>query len=89
MAEYGNFEYESYQDLQTIQQFLETLKSGFSQGKIVFTSGDDTIALEPMALLKFTLQAQKKEQKCKLQIKISWKEGAIRAEKPKLTVSSH
>lgn len=88
MAEYGNFEYESYQDLKTIQNFLETLKSGFKQGKIVFASGDDTISLEPMELLKFTLQAQKKERKCKLQIKISWKEGSIRTEKPKLTVST-
>ena len=86
MSDYGNFQYESYQDLQTIQKFLESLKDGFIRGKITFHSGDDEICLEPLDLLKFSLRAQKKDDKCKLQIKISWKEGTIKTEHPTLTV---
>ncbi len=88
MAEYGNFQYESYQDLQTIQKFLESLKDGFERGKIAFRSGDDEIFLEPMDLLKFSVRAQKKDDKCKLQIKISWKEGTIKSERPTLKVTT-
>lgn len=86
MTDYGNFQYESYQDLKTIQKFLDSLKNGFEQGKITFHSGDDEISLEPLDLLKFSLRAQKKDDKCKLQIKISWKEGSIKSERSRLKV---
>jgi amphi-Trp domain-containing protein len=89
MTDYGNFEYESYQDLHTIQKFLESLKNGFEQGKITLHSGNDEICLEPMNLLKFNLRAQKKDSKCKLQIKISWKEGAVKSEHAPLTIDTH
>jgi amphi-Trp domain-containing protein len=88
MAKYGNFEYESYQDLETIQKVLESLNQGFTKQRIVLSSGDDTIELEPKNLLKFSLRAKKKENKTKLSIKISWKDGKIKGEKIPLEVGS-
>jgi amphi-Trp domain-containing protein len=86
MAEYGSFEYESYQDLETIQKFLESLTQGFAKEQIVLSSGDDTIELQPKNLLKFAVSAKKKEDKTKLSIKISWKQGKIKAVKPPLEI---
>jgi amphi-Trp domain-containing protein len=86
MAEYGSFEYESYQDLETIQKFLESLTQGFAKEQIVLSSGDDTIELQPKNLLKFSVSAKKKEDKTKLSIKISWKQGKIKAVKLPLEI---
>ncbi len=47
MADYGSFEFSSYQDLETIQKFLESLNQGFAKERIVFSSGDDTFELAP------------------------------------------
>ena len=88
MADYGSFEYASYQDLDTIQKFLESLNQGFAKERIVLNSGDDTIELEPKNLLKFSVRAKKKEDKTKLSIKISWKEGKIKATKTNLEIGS-
>jgi amphi-Trp domain-containing protein len=86
MAEYGSFEYESYQDLETIQKFLKSLTQGFAKEQIVLSSGDDTIELQPKNLLKFSVSAKKKEDKTKLSIKISWKQGKIKAVKLPLEI---
>ncbi len=86
MAEYGRFEYASYQDLETIQKFLESLTQGFAKEQIVLSSGDDTIELQPKNLLKFSVSAKRKENKTKLSIKISWKEGKIKAAKTPLEI---
>jgi amphi-Trp domain-containing protein len=86
MAEYGSFEYESYQDLETIQKFLKSLTQGFAKEQIVLSSGDDTIELQPKNLLKFSVSGKKKEDKTKLSIKISWKQGKIKAVKLPLEI---
>lgn len=88
MADYGSFEYSSYQDLNTIQKFLESLNQGFAKERIVLSSGDDTIELEPKNLLKFGVRAKKKEDKTTLSIKISWKEGKIKGTKTNLEIGS-
>jgi amphi-Trp domain-containing protein len=88
MADYGSFEYESYQDLDTIQKFLESLQQGFARERIVLSSGDDTIELVPKNLLKFSVRAKKKGDKTSLSIKISWKEGKIKAAKTHLEIGS-
>jgi amphi-Trp domain-containing protein len=86
MTEYGRFNYESYQDLQTIQKFFELLRSSFENGKITLSSGTDEIVLEPKDLLRFKLKAKKKESLSKLEITISWKEGEIEPTAEKLKV---
>lgn len=88
MADYGSFDYESYQDIQSIQKFLESLRAGFENGQITLTSGTDMIVLEPKDLLNFKLKAKKKQAISKLQIKISWKEGKIEPTKEKLKIGS-
>ena len=88
MVNYDSFEYASYQDLDTIQKFLESLNQGFAKERIVLNSGDDTIALEPKNRLKLSMRAQKKGDKTKLSIRISWKEGTIKAAMTNLEIGS-
>lgn len=88
MADYGSFEYESYQDLETIQKFFESLNQGFTKERIIFSSGEDTLELEPKNLLKFSVSVKKKQDKTKLNIKIAWKDGRIKAAKTDLEIGS-
>jgi amphi-Trp domain-containing protein len=88
MADYGSFKYSSYQDLSTIQKFLESLNQGFAKERIVLSSGDDTIELVPKNLLKFSVQAKKKEDKTELKIKVAWKDGKIKAPQMPLDIES-
>jgi amphi-Trp domain-containing protein len=88
MAEYGSFDYESYQDRQSILHFLESLREGFAKGKITLSTGTDAIVLEPKDLLNFRMKAKKKQSRSKLELKISWKEGMIESTKEKLKIGS-
>ncbi len=74
MTDQGSFEYESYQDIQSIQKFLTSLSEEFKQGKVTLSSGEKAIELLPSGLLKFKILAKKKEKGSKLQIRITWHE---------------
>ena len=77
MSDDSRFEYDSIQDVQSIRKFLQTLNKGFENGKIVLSSDKDEVVLRPQNLLKFAIKAKKKGNKCKLSLKMSWKEVKI------------
>ena len=77
MSDDSRIEYDSMQDTQSIQKFLRSLTEGFEKGKIVLRSEDEEVILRPQHLLKFTIKAKKKGEKCKLSLKLSWKEAQI------------
>lgn len=77
MSDDSRFEYDSMQDVQSIQKFLQTLNEGFKNGKIVLSSDKEKVVLRPQHLLKFAIKAKKKGNKCKLSLKMSWKEVEI------------
>jgi amphi-Trp domain-containing protein len=77
MSDDSRFEYASMQDVQSIRKFLQTLNQGFENGKIVLSSDKDEVVLRPQYLLKFAIKAKKKGNKCKLSLKMSWKEVEI------------
>ena len=77
MADDERFEYDSVQDMKSIQHFLQTLTEGFENGKIVLSSENEEVVLRPQNLLKFGIKAKKKGDKVKLSLKMSWKEVKI------------
>lgn len=74
MTQDGKFEFESVQDCQTIQKYLEALQEGFGQGRIVLISDGSEICLNPGGFMKFGVSVKKKGAENKLGIKVSWKD---------------
>ncbi len=77
MAESDNFEFESYQDTQTIQEYLQSLVDGFSSGQISLNSERDNIILHPRGLVQLTIRARKKGDDNRLSVKMSWKDSKV------------
>jgi len=74
MSQDGKFEFESVQDCQTIQKYLDALREGFGQGRIVLNSEGSEICLAPGGFMRFEVSVKKKGAENKLGIKISWKD---------------
>jgi amphi-Trp domain-containing protein len=72
------FKYESVQDGQTIQKYLDELKSGLHKGRIDFRNDSETLTLNPSGMLNLSIKAVRKERKAKLTLKISWKERSLK-----------
>lgn len=75
MSQDDKFEFESLQDRQTIQKYLQALQEGFDQGRIVVNSDGAEISLHPAGFMKFEVSVKKKGAENKLGIKISWKDS--------------
>ncbi|MGD8959849.1 MAG: amphi-Trp domain-containing protein [Desulfobacteraceae bacterium] len=88
MAQKNNFEYESVQDVISIQRFLKSLSEGFEKGQIKFNSQEEELVLNPEGLLDFKIRAKLKDDKSKIELKISWKKSPSHAENQKLSIGS-
>jgi len=90
MAEDGKFVFESFQDKETIKEYLGALMDGIDKGKIVMSTDGDDIELYPSELLRFAVKVKNKGGDSSLSIKISWKDkkkGAV-SRKDKFRISS-
>jgi amphi-Trp domain-containing protein len=88
MAQKNDFEYESVQDVASIQRFLKSLTEGFEKGQIKFTSEEEELVLNPQGLLDFKIRAKLKDDKSKIEVKISWKKSPSQPENQKLSIGS-
>lgn len=77
MSDKENFEFESYQDAETIVKYLESLIDGLQKGELTLTSGKNQIVLKPSNLMEVSIKARVKGEKNKLTIKIAWKEDKL------------
>ena len=75
MANNDRFDHESYQDTETIKQYLLSLVDGFEKGKITLNSHNDSIDLPLSNFMKFKVRAKKSNDKNKIEIAISWREA--------------
>lgn len=73
MSKEQRFEYESFQDTQSIVQYLEALVEGFKNKRIAFSSDNKEIVFNPEDVVKFEVKAVSKEDKARIGIKVSWK----------------
>ena len=64
--------HDSYQDADTIKQYLQQIIDGLDKGKVVISNGEETIKLKPNGLLAFSLTASQGKAIQLLRFKIEW-----------------
>lgn len=69
------FKHESIQDTELIIKYLNALKEGFENEKLVFGTKQKKFILEPNGLLRLGISAKRKGRKVKISLKASWTEG--------------
>lgn len=68
------FEHDSFQDADTIVKYLEAIAQGFQTGRLLFCSGKKELVLKPQGLLKFGVQAKRKDGRVKFSLTVGWSE---------------
>lgn len=84
----SEFEFEGLQDCDSIVKYLDALKKGFKQKKIVLGTDDEVIELCPDGLLSFSLEVKHKKNRNKISIKIGWRDSSAGSEAPILDIKS-
>ncbi len=69
----GSFKFESVQDLESILPYLDALRDGLAKGRLRLVSKDREVVLEPRGIINFDVEARRKGNRLKLQLKLSWK----------------
>ncbi len=67
-----SFRHESLQDVETIQDMLNAISKGLSNGKLQFSDEEGSITLHPEGLLNLKLTASEDELRRRLDLRISW-----------------
>lgn len=67
------FKHESYQDRDTILEYLKSITEGIEKGAISLGNQRERVELEPDGLLKFKIEAKRKADRSKLSLQVSWK----------------
>ncbi|MDY6832797.1 MAG: amphi-Trp domain-containing protein [Thermodesulfobacteriota bacterium] len=88
MGKEAFFEHESYQDRETIKHYLESLLQGIESGKIVMNSEKSDITLDVNSLIKFKVTAQKKSDRNKMELVLSWRDGKAKVSQEKIFIGS-
>ncbi len=74
-----DFRHESLQDRISIEQYLKALNSGFTTGRLKFSNEDGEIVFKPRGLVNFEVRASRKQDRARLTLKFSWKDGEGRS----------
>lgn len=72
----NEFKHESIEDPQTIARYLEALRDGFAKGALRFRSEDRELVLDPQGLVNLVVEAKRKGDTTKLNLKFRWDEPA-------------
>ena len=70
----NEFKHESYQDRETIVDYLQSIIEGIEKGTISMGNSKTKIELEPKGLLKLKVEAKRKSSSSKFNLQISWKD---------------
>jgi amphi-Trp domain-containing protein len=74
MARTEEFEYESLQDVDAIVGYLNALKEGLEEGRVVLGSNGKELVLSPAGLLRLGVEAKRRKNRSQLVLKVSWRE---------------
>lgn len=69
------FKHESLQDAEAIVRYLNALSDGFGKNRLVFGSSQQSVEFEPARLIKLDVKAKRKNNKTRITLRFSWKEG--------------
>lgn len=75
MAKKKEFEHESYQDSQSVCEFLETIIAGIRKGQLNVADGNEELELRPNGLMRFEVRASERSDRSRLSLRLSWKPG--------------
>lgn len=79
-----DFRHESLQDVQSIQEILESITSAIGKGRVTFSDDEDRILMEPRGLLHLKLTASQEENRQRINIRITWQTEDTRPVKKKV-----
>jgi len=74
MADTDEFKHDSVQDRASIARYLRALLEGFEKGHLELGTEAQTLQLDPDGLLELEVRAKRKGGRCKLTLKVSWRE---------------
>jgi amphi-Trp domain-containing protein len=85
----NEFKHESYQYRETILEYLNAIIDGINKGTMTLGDEKNRIDLEPEGLLKFKIEAKRKDDRSKLSLQVSWKNDLriANSRDQKLTIS--
>lgn len=72
------FKHESLQDAKSIVRYIDALGLGFSNGAIRFRSDEREFVLNPQGLVNLEVEAKRKHDEIKLNLKFKWTERSGR-----------
>jgi len=72
-----NFKHETVQDLHSILAYLDAVRDGLAQGRLVLESKGKELVLEPKGLVAFDIEAKSKGDRRKLSLHFAWKDGPV------------
>ena len=75
MAKKKEFEHESYQDGQSVCEYLETIIAGIREGRLQVADGNEELELRPNGLMRFEVRATERSDRSRLSLRLSWKPG--------------
>lgn len=71
----GEFEYEALQEAQAVARYLSALADGLKEGTLALSVDGKRLTLEPRGLLRLRIEAKRSKSRCRVNLKLSWREG--------------
>ena len=79
MAKKKEFEHESYQDVESVTAYLETIIAGLRGGQLQVADGSEEIVLQPTGLMRFEVRVTEKSDRSRMTLRLTWKPGSDRS----------
>lgn len=67
------FAHESFQDRESVVQYLAALGDGFQHGKLLLSTGGEEFMLDTPPLVQLDVRAKQKNHRGEIVIRVSWK----------------
>lgn len=89
MASQKEFKHESIQDVKSITKYLDELSKGIANNELLFSNSEEQVVLSPNGLIDFELRVKTKNDKTKLEIRLSWSEKESKLQSDSLLINSN
>ncbi|GAB7081819.1 amphi-Trp domain-containing protein [Megalodesulfovibrio paquesii] len=74
MSDDKTFKHESLQDPASVLAYLDALREGLAKGALVLTTKEKELVLQLKGLIRFDIEAKRKDSQRKLTLKLTWKD---------------
>ncbi len=77
MSEEKYFKHESYQDRESISNYIREILNGLEKGVLHFSDNNGETVINPEELMLLEIKVKKKGEKTRVSLKIEWKDGVF------------